>query len=260
MNLQQWAIYYATAYDWYVFPVEVRGKKPVTAHGFQDATNAPDAVAAMWTREYNIGLDCGRSNVAVIDLDGPEGLAAWDKLQATIAPRLCMVQYTGGGGAHLIYRQPSVAEVRNTASKIAPQIDTRGAGGYILLAPSIHPSGNAYQWHIDSPSLNQMETFPPELLPLLQDKPQTQPTTPTAPRNMTRTLQKTYERVANAAAGTRNDTLNKAAFYLFGLARDGKVNESEAREILTIAAQRAGLPERETLATIQSAYKGAYAG
>jgi len=47
---------------------------------------------------------------------------------------------------------------------------------------------------------------------------------------------------------------------LFGLARDGKVNESEAREILTIAAQRAGLPERETLATIQSAYKGAYAG
>lgn len=258
MTLREWAIYYATAYSWYLFPVEVRGKKPATLHGFKDATNDPDAVAALWTREYNIGVDCGRSNLAVIDLDGAEGLAAWDKLQESIAPRSGMVQYTGGGGAHILYRQPALVEIRNTAKKLAPHIDTRGMGGYILLAPSVHPSGNVYQWSETQCDFDAMETFPPELLPLLQDKPTPTPSpTLQPPTNPSRILQRSYERIANAPEGSRNDTLNKAAFYLFGLAKQGQVNESDARDILTAAAKRAGLAEREIQATLGSAYRAA---
>lgn len=257
MTLREWAIYYATAYSWFVFPIEPRGKRPVTINGFYDATNDPDAIAALWTREYNIGVDCGRSNLAVIDLDGAEGLAAWDKLQEGIAPRSGMVQFTGGGGAHILYRQPALVEIRNTAKKLAPHIDTRGFGGYILLAPSVHPSGNVYQWSETQCDFDAMETFPPELLPLLQDKPTPIPNAPAPVTNPPRTLQRSYERVANAPEGSRNDTLNRAAFYLFGLVKQGKVNESDVRDTLTAAAQRAGLAEREIISTLGSAYRAA---
>jgi hypothetical protein len=40
--------------------------------------------------------------------------------------------------------------VRNTTSRIAPGIDSRGQGGYVLAPPSIHPSGRAYAWSVDS--------------------------------------------------------------------------------------------------------------
>ena len=263
-NMLHEALWYAAAFRWAIFPIKPQSKEPATAHGFKDATTDPEQIAAWWSKtDYNIGVDCGRSGLAVIDLDGPEGLAAWDKLQASIAPRMCMVQITGSGGSHLIYRQPALVSIKNTAGKLAKHIDTRGEGGYILLAPSIHPNGNAYAWHPDADTdhFDDMETFPPELLPLLQDQAHTPPSAPTqAPRNPSRTLQRAYERIANAPQGTRNDTLNKAAFYLFNLAKDGLLSELDARDTLTAAAQRAGLNERETTATIQSAYKGAYAG
>ena len=41
-------------------------------------------------------------------------------------------------------------EVRNSAGKVAPGIDVRGDGGYTLAPPSIHPTGRAYCWSVDS--------------------------------------------------------------------------------------------------------------
>ena len=49
----------------------------------------------------------------------------------------------------LLYPDPP-ARVRNSAKKIAPDIDVRGDGGYVVAPPSIHPSGNAYCWSVDS--------------------------------------------------------------------------------------------------------------
>jgi putative DNA primase/helicase len=51
-------------------------------------------------------------------------------------------QITGGGGRHFIYRYGGGAVPKN----LALGIDLKGDGGYIVLAPSIHASGNRYRW------------------------------------------------------------------------------------------------------------------
>ena len=43
----------------------------------------------------------------------------------------------------------TAADVRNSASKVAPGIDIRGTGGYVLAPPSMHPTGRRYFWSVD---------------------------------------------------------------------------------------------------------------
>ncbi|MEE8176559.1 MAG: primase C-terminal domain-containing protein, partial [Acidobacteriota bacterium] len=52
-------------------------------------------------------------------------------------------QITGGGGRHFVFRHPGLP----VPKELAAGIDLKGDGGYIVVAPSIHSSGNAYQWH-----------------------------------------------------------------------------------------------------------------
>jgi hypothetical protein len=49
---------------------------------------------------------------------------------------------SGGGGRHVVFLDPSVP----VPSELAPGIDVKSVGGYIIVAPSIHPSGGRYVW------------------------------------------------------------------------------------------------------------------
>lgn len=162
------------ARGWFVFPLEARGKRPITAHGFKDATTDADTIAAWWDANpaANIGLDCGRSGLVVIDLDGGEGIANWNALQdrLQIPPHVTAIARTGSGqGAHLYYRAPAGVEIRNSASKIAKSIDVRAQGGYVVLPPSV--TEQPYVWQIDP---DEISPLPDALLHLL--------TEPAAPR------------------------------------------------------------------------------
>ena len=52
-------------------------------------------------------------------------------------------------GRHLFFKCQNSA-VRNSAGTVAPGLDVRGDGGYVVLPPSIHPSGRPYVWRVDS--------------------------------------------------------------------------------------------------------------
>lgn len=65
--------------------------------------------------------------------------------------------------------------------------------------------------------------------------------------------------VAFAANGTRNHTLNKAAFNIARFITDGILTPEEVNTELTIAAQAAGLPDAEIRTTMASANRGAEA-
>ncbi|MCL5744411.1 MAG: phage/plasmid primase, P4 family [Acidobacteria bacterium] len=81
-------------------------------------------------------------------------------------------QITGTGGKHYLFRMPGF-EVRNGAGLVAPGIDTRGVGGYIVAAPSIHPqTQREYEWDGMDPLDEQPIADAPDwLLDVLRSRP-----------------------------------------------------------------------------------------
>ena len=64
-------------------------------------------------------------------------------------------------------------------------------------------------------------------------------------------------RLAEAVQGTRNDTLNRVAFAVFGFVKGGHADEQAARAELDRIASVIGLPHDEIQATLRSAWDGA---
>lgn len=60
-------------------------------------------------------------------------------------------QITGGGGRHLCYQVPHGMKF---AGKLAPGIDIKQGGGYIMVEPSLHESGQEYGWEASSSPLD----------------------------------------------------------------------------------------------------------
>lgn len=133
-----------TARGWRVHPLKPRDKTPITKNGCKDATLDEAAIRQWWSQwpSANIGLATGWEFFA-IDIDTKSGGMAW--LESNELPTT-HESHTGSGGKHLLYRIPAGVIVQNSAGLIAPGVDVRGVGGYIVAAPSIHPNGSPYLW------------------------------------------------------------------------------------------------------------------
>lgn len=103
-----------------------------------------DFAAVKAPRNVSITLPEG-CGLFVLDIDGEAGKTALAELEAKYGKLpVTAKSITGSGGWHFIFH--TQREIRNTASQIAPGIDIRGSGGQIVAAPSIHKTGNFYQW------------------------------------------------------------------------------------------------------------------
>lgn len=132
------ALQYAEA-GWRVFPIKPDAKAPpLTRHGSKDATSDVFAVRRLWelTPAANIGLATG-NGLAVIDVDPRSGGVRDSAWPETLTAR------TPSGGLHLYYG--TEFEVRNSASALAPGVDVRGEGGYVVGPPSVTDEGS-YEW------------------------------------------------------------------------------------------------------------------
>lgn len=129
-----------------VFPLWPEAKTPLTANGFKDASTDPVQVDEWWTRQpqANIGAPTGVLFDAV-DIDGAEGHLAITEHGVQFPVILGRQRTLKPGGWH--YLVP-VTGGGNRASML-PSVDYRGAGGYIVLAPS-RVAGRRYRW-IDVP-------------------------------------------------------------------------------------------------------------
>lgn len=135
-----------------VFPCRPRDKRPATANGVKDATTDLDTLRQWWRREpeFNVAVATGAvSGVFVVDLDGPDAEAELRRLEQKHGQLPSTVESITARGRHAFFKMPR-SPVRNSAGKIAPGVDVRGDGGYVLVPPSVHPSGRAYAWSVDS--------------------------------------------------------------------------------------------------------------
>jgi hypothetical protein len=164
-----------------VFPL--KGKIPFQgSNGFYDATVDIQSIQQWWALylDANIGTPTGvhvdavtgKPNATpfdVLDIDprhgGPKTLA---RLIAELGelPQT-PTQTTGSGGTHYCFW--STGTLKNTDGELGSGVDTKGTGGYIVLAPSIHPvTGQPYRWNdggrFDDLTLAVMPPWIPALL------------------------------------------------------------------------------------------------
>jgi Bifunctional DNA primase/polymerase, N-terminal len=257
---------------WHVFPCVPGGKRPALRGSWQGrATTESARIRVWWSRAaYNIGIACGPSRLIVIDLDIRHGEQPGDPTAATGADVLTGVCEQRGqpyplptyavdtpsGGIHLYYAARD-GRVRNSAGRLGPLIDIRANGGYVIGAGS-RIGERAYTVRDERAPI----PMPPWIADLLESKP----TPATAdlsvqvpiPRGAQGSayamaaLRAEARLVATARPGTRNDTLNRAAFSLGQLAAAGLLPPLAVISALASAAERAGLPEDEVRRTVRS--------
>ncbi|MGW7514757.1 bifunctional DNA primase/polymerase [Streptomyces sp. NPDC054796] len=237
------------------FPCQ--GECGLPGHGVYDASTDPDTIralfaAAPWATGY--GIACGRPPLYLIGLDldvkhGTDPLAALDRLTEThgfTVPETTTV-LTPSGGRHLWLRGSAGATVPNSAGRVAPGIDVRGLGGYLVGPGSVTVRGT---YRLAPGSLTRAPApAPPALLDLLAPPP------PAArPPRTTHDVGDTalVHFVRGAAVGQRNARLFWAACRAYESGRGDALSAA-----LTEAAVATGLPEREALATIASASRRA---
>jgi rubrerythrin len=206
----------------------------------------------------------GQSNMAVMMGTTSDNLFALD-CETRTAFELCLAELEKRGipicavqsarGGHVYLRGEGI--VQNIPSGTIPDLEVRGTNGYVLLPPSLHPSGVLYRFH-------QWEQAQPPLidvraLDFLADKngkpvelhiKTTSRSFPTSPQS--KLTHKTREYLAQGGTlseGSRNLRLFSAATDLLGCG----FSTSQTESTLIPIATRSGLSLAEVQRTLHNA-------
>ncbi|MFF4657577.1 bifunctional DNA primase/polymerase [Streptomyces sp. NPDC001381] len=222
-------------------------------HGVYDASTDPARIrelfaAAPWATGYGIACGLPPHHLIGVDLDTKSGTDSTGALRAlalrhlfTVPPTIVVI--TPSGGRHLWLTGPPDVVVPNSAGRLAPGIDIRGAGGY-LVGPG---SRTAHGVYTTAPGTAHLAPAPcpRALLRLLLPPPRTPGAGAWAGGAHGRGL---VQFVLAAHEGQRNTRLFWAACRAY---EDG-IGEALA-DALVAAAIRTGLTDREARSTIASA-------
>lgn len=136
---------------WSIFPVSPGQKRPagnLVPRGMNDSTSELGRVFKWWEwMPYaNIGVNCERSGMVVLDIDPRHGGddSLYELVKELGALPVTVEAFSGGGGQHMLFVNERVSYRR----ELAPGVDIK-ANGYIVLPPSVHPSGERYEWSVD---------------------------------------------------------------------------------------------------------------
>lgn len=148
-----------------------QGKHPLhhaVPHGALSASSDPLMVAEWWKRWPSANVAVATDGLLVVDIDTKEAFEQFTSLAnagggfQSPPP----ITRTGRGGLHIWLRTAS--PLPNAAAVLSNGIDVRGAGGYVLVPPSINGHG-PYRW-VPERSLYEIEPpgAPTWLLELLR--------------------------------------------------------------------------------------------
>lgn len=139
------------ALGWSIIPIQEGSKKPAFDWKmWQSRRASPEQIRHWWEKNpnYNIGVVTGRiSGLVVVDFDTKKGMP--DAVTIAKAYPHGPLQRTGGGGIQVFVKHPG-HEIVNNVGLFNPDtrhdVDIRADGGYVVVAPSTHPSGGRYEW------------------------------------------------------------------------------------------------------------------
>ena len=250
-NSLQFALWLAENKHIPCFPCR-EDKRPACPHGFKDASADPKIVRTLW-RDYPgclVGVPTGEKFV-VLDLDfkHPEAMTWYHETPLPVT----RTHVTRSGGKHLFFAPHPL--VKNTASKIARGVDTRGEGGYVIWWP---------QLGFEVMHGNVLAQVPEIILAAFTALPQPEPRPFTGipyhgNGNSEAAVRGILTAVAGAQEGERNNLLNWGAWTLRSMINSGELDYSsgaEARSALLEVGMSIGLPRAEVERTIKSATGG----
>lgn len=246
-TLAEWALYFA-AMGWHVFPLASRDKRPAIKAWEERATTDTERITRCWqTGPFNVGIATGPSRLLVLDLDtadpgetDPDGTVGIERVaeeRGVPLPETYTVT-TPSGGRHLYFALPAGVELRNTAGQLAPHVDTRAGGGYVVGPGSTLPAGG-YELIDDRDPVE----LPAWLLQVLCQRPAFEGPVRSV-RAVTEpgkyaaaALRGECEAVAAAPRGQHNAVLSRAAWRVGQLVGAGLCEADHARAELLHAAQ-----------------------
>lgn len=151
-----------------VIPLAPRSKIPPKGFGvieFRSRIATPAEIALWYSRWPDAGVAIVTGGISgsllVLDVDPRHG--GQDSLDRVGLIPECPIVKTGGGGTHFYLRGKA------KCCNIAPGLDVKAEGGYVVAPPSIHPdTGQVYAWIPEmSPSKVQRSDCPPWLVAML---------------------------------------------------------------------------------------------
>jgi len=120
-------------------------------NGLKDATTDQDTITRWWTKypEANIGL---RTGVVfdLLDIDGPDGETALAALTSELGGEpesMCKVRSgRPNGGRHYYCTPPGLGSFSGGRKNVPKGLDCKSTDGYVVAPPSVHITGQRYEW------------------------------------------------------------------------------------------------------------------
>jgi len=232
-----------------VFPCD-GAKRPLTPHGFKDASNEVERVREWWARHPDalIGVAAGIRFVVVdLDLQHVDAQRWLEEHRARLPPT--RTHATRSGGRHLLFKPSS--RVGCSTGKLGRHIDTRGLGGYVIWWPAC----GLEVLHADV-----LAPVPEWIVAGLRRRSQVTPM-PRPPVQLSnwqacKKLDGILRTIALAHEGERNSLAFWGACRLAEMVAAGMLSRDEALALTVEAASRCGLSQAEAKLTAQSALRG----
>lgn len=241
-----------------------------------------------------MALLMGPGGLIALDIDGPEGEARLAQAEAVLGQLPWTLENITGNGRHLLFTMPVGADTATLSKSIAgmhiegrrlvvgntPGFDLRAgdrdAGrSYIMVAPSMHPSGVRYQWRggpiAELPGAwldalprdagkttvrrgNALMVIDPtaapgamvELLPLPHGQRSAKPWAEAI-------IAREVASVRSAADGTGNNTLNSSTLRAWRVAQTAGIGRAQVEAEMISAGIAVGIPADEVQRTVASA-------
>jgi Bifunctional DNA primase/polymerase, N-terminal len=223
--------------------------------GCKKSTRDKTLIREWWSKcpKSNIGVATGDGSF-VVDLDGSEAQHWFVNSCGRHGAADPTLTVKTARGWHLYFW--AACEVPCSGSRIAPHVDVRGTGGYVIGAPSIHPDGHAYKIVRDLPVAEAPRWLTDLALPdPVPERPPMPPLAQMGEGAQIRALAGIIRIVATASEGQRNRITFWAACRLGEMVRDGLISAGRAEDILIQAAASAGISHKEARRTANSGFK-----